>query len=90
MADFDVFPDIEALVINKINALGVTEAFDAIPAQNRPDEFAMVHRDGGGVLKRHRWEQPSVHIDVYAASKGRARLLAHTIRKKLMDEEGKI
>jgi len=82
-----LMPDIEALVISKINELDIVATYDKIPP-TPPSEFCILNSDGGGVLHRLRWYQPNVHFDVYASSKGRARMLAQLIRQAMIESEG--
>jgi len=86
-APVSLMPDIEALVISKINELDVVPTFDQIPSTT-PSEFCILHLTGGDILHRLRWYHPDIHFDVYAESKGRARLLAQTIRQQLVQNEG--
>lgn len=86
-APVSLMPDIEALVISKINELNVVATFDRIPP-DPPSEFCILNSPGGGVLHRLRWYQPDVHFDVYASSKGRARMLAQLIRQQMIQNEG--
>jgi len=88
VSTFQIFPNMEAIVINKVFTTAGVDAFDRIPAVNRPNEFAIIHLSGGIVLERHKWNIPDLHFDVYAESKSRAHELAQTIRQTLMDNEG--
>lgn len=80
-------PDIEALVISKLNELAIAPTYTHLPT-DPPAEFCIIHMSGGGVVHRSKWYALDVHFDVYATNKSDARLLANRVRQALIEAEG--
>lgn len=91
MVDYDVFPDVEALVgagVRTANLAGLgARVYSSIP--NSPTwPLVIIKRIAGIPVERHRLDQARVQVEVWGQNKGEAEALAQQVRVEIHRLEG--
>ncbi|WP_119697042.1 hypothetical protein [Microbacterium halotolerans] len=83
------FPDVEALLLDFLEARASTVQFVTQVPSDRPGEFVCLWRNGGAAMNRV-VDRPMVTVDTWAPSKARASELAGQVRTLLLGRLGEL
>lgn len=86
VADYALFPDVEAIVIQELNAAG----HPAVSALSKDPTYpvAVIKRLGGTPAEEHHLDYASLQVDCWGNDKADAADLAYAVRKALHELEG--
>lgn len=87
MADYDIFPDAEAIVGYVIRVGVPCRTYSSIP-QAAEYPLVIVKRLGGLPAQRVRLDTAELQLDVYGTTKSEARLLALQARREVWQAQG--
>lgn len=87
MPDFDLFPDIEAIISSVVRDAVDAGVYSSIP--RKPEyPLVLVKRLGGSPVRRQRLDMAEMQFDVYGNTKSEAFHLAQLVRQSILRAEG--